>query len=153
MNASSRNEPSRQSQKGKHNDRRNEDRRDTVRKTLDWSFRCLGLGDHLADVSQLGPRPNGGCTDDQRPRGVEGSTGHRATRGYFAGKRFARHERGIQGAGALFNDAIGCNLVAGTNLEEVSDTKFSCGDGAELTIRAVSFNEDCVLCTELKKRT
>ena len=73
--------------------------------------------------------------------------------GYFAGKRFTRHERGIQSAGALFNDAIGCNLVSGANLEEVSDAKFSCGDGAELAIRTTSFNEDCILRAEFKKRT
>ena len=120
---------------------------------MDRGLCCLGLGDHLADVGQLSFGSNGGCADDQCSRGVEGPSGDRATRGYFAGKRFTCHERGIQSAGALFNDAIGCNLVSGANLEEVSDAKFSCGDGAELAIRATSFNEDCVLRTELKKRT
>ena len=104
-------------------------------------------------MSQLSFGSNGGCADDQCSRGVEGPSGDRTTRGYFAGKRFTRHERGIQSAGALFNDAIGCNLVSGANLEEVSDAKFSCGDGAVGALVAASFNEDCILRAEFKKRT
>ena len=120
---------------------------------MDGGLGCLGLSDHLANVRQLGPRANGGCADDQGTRGVEGSTGHRTAGGYFARKRFARHQRGIQRAGALFDDAVGGDLVSRAHLEAIAHGQLRGRNGAVGALAAASFNEDCILCTELKKRT
>ena len=118
---------------------------------MDGGLGCLGLSDHLANVRQLGPRANGGCADDQGTRGVEGSTGHRTAGGYFARKRFARHQRGIQRAGALFDDAVGGDLVSRAHLEAVAHGKFRGRNGAVGALAAASFNEDCVLRSEFEK--
>ena len=105
LHAAAREEPANQRQQGDCDDDRDEHARDLVREALDGRLSGLGLGDHASDLRERRVRADARGAHQQGPPRVDGRARHRIAGGRVHGHGLARQERGVQGGGALDDDA------------------------------------------------
>ena len=94
----------------------------------------LRLGDQPAHLGQGGVGADPGGPDQQPAGGVDGGAGDRAVRTDFDRHRFAGHQRGVDGGGTLDDHAVGGDLLAGADHDDVTHLEPVRGD---LLLRAV----------------
>ena len=130
-------------------DDRDEDARDAVGEPLDRRLAGLRLGDQARDLRQRGVVADARGADDQAPAGVD-----RRARDVGAGADLDRdglagEHAHVDGGVAVLDDAVGGDLLAGTDDEAVADLQLLDRDAA---LGAVVVEDRDVLGAELEQR-
>ena len=82
----------------------------------------------LGDLGQRGVGTDTGGSNDEPSAGVDGCPGDRAARCDFDRHRLAGQQRRIDGRRSFFDDAVGGDLLAGSDDEQVADGELPDGD-------------------------
>ena len=116
-------QPDRQGGQGQEDDDRDEDAGHPVGQTLDLRLAVLGVLDEACHLSQLGVRADPGGPNQQPPAGVDGRADHGVAGADLDRHRLAGKHRGVDGGGTFGDDAVGGDLLAGANAEDVPDNE------------------------------
>ena len=100
---------------------RHEDRRDPVGEPLDLGLAVLRLLDEARHLGQLGVGADPGGADDEPAAGVDGGADDRVAGADLDRHGLAGEHRGVDGRGAVLDDAVGGDLLAGPDDEPVAD--------------------------------
>ena len=98
-----------------------EDRRDPVGEALDLGLAVLGVLDQPGHLRQLGVGADPGGADHQPAAGVHGGADDGVAGADLDGHRFAGEHGGVDRGGAVLDDAVGGDLLAGADDEPVAD--------------------------------
>ena len=102
-----------------------EHRGDLVGEPLDGCLAVLGVGDEPGDLGQGRVGADSGGPHDETSAGVDGGAGDGVAGADLDRHRFAGEERGVDGRGAVFDDAVGGDLLAGADDEQIADRQFA----------------------------
>ena len=94
---------------------------DPVGEALHRGLAVLGVGDEPGDLGQGGVGADAGGPHDEASAGVDGGAGDGVAGADLDGHRFAGEQRGVDGGGAVLDDAVGGDLLAGADDEAVAD--------------------------------
>jgi len=114
-------EPRGQRADRQHQHHRHEHRRDPVREPLHGRLPGLRLGDQPADLGERGLLTHARGPDHQVSGGVDGGARDGVARAHLHRHGLAGEERGVDGARPLDHHAIGRDLLAGADREQVTD--------------------------------
>ena len=96
-------------------------RRDPVGEALDLGLAGLGVFDEAGDLGERGVGADPGGAHDEAAAGVDGGTGDGVAGADLDRHRFAGEQRGVDGRGAVDDDAVGGDLLARADDELVAD--------------------------------
>ena len=114
-------EPEPEGADGEGDDDGDEHGGDLVGEPLDGGLAVLGVGDEPGDLGQGGVGADPGGSHDEAAAGVDGGAGDGVAGADLDGDGFAGEQRGVDGRGAFFDDAVGGDLLAGADDEPVAD--------------------------------
>ena len=127
-------EPESERRHGEGDDDGHEDARDPVGESLDLCLAGLGVLDQAGDLGERSVGPDPGGAHDEAAAGVDGGAGDGVAGADFDRNRFAGEQRGVDGRGALDDDAVGGDLLAGSDDEQVVDGELLDGDAGLDTV-------------------
>ena len=110
-------EPAGERDDREHEHDRHEDRRDPVGQPLHLGLAGLGLLDEAGDAGQRGVGADARGAHDQPAAGVDGGAGDGVARPDLDGHGLAGEHRRVDGRGAVLDDAVGGDLLAGADDE------------------------------------
>ena len=112
-------QPDGKGEDGDGQDHGDEDGADPVGEAGDRRLSGLCLGHEAAHLGQRGFRSDAGGADQQPAGGVDGGARDGAAGAHFNGHRFAGHQGGVDGGGAVDDDAVGGDLLARADHDDV----------------------------------
>ena len=113
-------QPPRQRREREPDHDRDEDGGDPVDETLDRSLPGLRLGDEPRDLREGGLAPDTRCADDETPVGVDRASCDFRSSCDIDRRRLAGQQRLVDGGVAFDDLAVGRNLLAGADHEQVA---------------------------------
>ena len=118
----------RQGQDGQTDDDRDEHGRDPVRETLHLGLAVLGVLDETRHRGQLGVGADPGGAHEQAPAGVDGGADHGIARADLDADGLPGEHGRVDRGRAGDDDAVGGDLLPGTDDELVTDDELCDGD-------------------------
>ena len=118
-------EPEPEGAQGEGDDDGDEDRGDLVGEPLDGCLAVLGVGDEPGDLGQGGVGADSGGPHDETAAGVDGGAGDGVAGGDLDRHRFAGEQGGVDGGAAVFDGAVGGDLLTGADDEQIADRQFA----------------------------
>jgi hypothetical protein len=116
-------EPAGQRQERQDDHDRDEDRRDAIGEPLHRRLARLRFHDEARDLGKRGLGADAGRAHDQATVGIDGRARELRSRPNVDRGRLAGQHRLVDGRAPLFDDAVGGDLLAGTDDETVADAQ------------------------------
>ncbi len=145
-------QPSRVASGQQHHDG-HEDGRDAVGEALDGGLAVLGVLDEAGHLGELGVCADPGGAHDEPAADVGGGTDHRVAGPDLDGDGLTGEHGGVDRGGALDDDAVGGDLLAGTGDEQVADEQLADGDAGLRAGRSFAAQDGDVLGAHVQQRT